>query len=202
MSTEIKTVKIKQDAMAPNKLLINGQEQSTAHKRSTKKSGEMWAQTLLLIAAEVDLSSFEGQEAEDVSKLLKGIYDSLMGAHVPETGLNNNGKEVKLRKNDGTVMYRSYPATKVSYGYTSDIAKIATAGVSGDVLVGELEVMARNQALALAKTPETPLKTIQRCSELILKKFEEINTKDKNECNDMIAAIEKAWAIRAMELSK
>jgi len=99
-----------------------------------------------------------------------------------------------LLDKDGQPKWSSWEETKLPIAYCGDIARIIKAGIVDEVLPGGNKVMGRTDALQRAKTPESPLETIERSAKLIGDKAKELGSSDIETAKAFVANAMKALA--------
>ena len=174
-------ITVKEATLVAMTQACSGNAQSA--RRVANTSGKAWGTTVLWLNEKKDLKSFDAtKDVKDIAKDLRESFanaflvewdDAVTEGHKEELTPESVGKNARTGKlmvildKDVQPKWSSWEETKLPIAYCGDIARIIKAGIVDEVLPGGNKVMGRTDALQRAKTPESPLETIERSAKLI-----------------------------------
>ncbi len=140
-------------------LLKTGNTTTNAENNLANNQGKLWGNLLGSLESTLDWTSLEnmnnGDDVEAQKAIRKAIQDHLKQRILKEEG-------VSLMKGEkGNVLWSKDPKTAPIMKYTSDIAKIVTAGMSSELLPGDGTVAARCDILKACKAEKSALELIK-----------------------------------------
>lgn len=166
MSNEIKYASIASiDIEAAMK---SSQRSTSAERTKTKNDSTVWNQVVSVVMENADLNALvRGTTKDDIKKIRETIAPTLEQAvcdaiTIPEKGKDRNGKEITLKKDDGSIKWSSWEQTRRMWAYLGDIAKVLAFSQESLLYPEQYKVAARCDILKECKESKPTIELVRQ----------------------------------------